>query len=91
MAWYPTFRQVLLGFAHAPVEGTGVRWTLEGQAVLPVVHPPVVEGGRRPGVDQVFPHKALQDHLPIKTRAVQLLLARRAVPFTCIYSLSKSH
>lgn len=81
-----TFRQVLLGFAHAPVEGAGVGRTLEGQAALLVVHPPVVEGGRGPGVDQVLPHKALQDHLPIKTRGLLgCCWPRKVLQFTCIH------
>lgn len=58
-----TFRQVLQGLPHPPVEGSGVGRTLKGQTALPVVHLPVVESGRGLGVDQVLLQETLQNHL----------------------------
>lgn len=59
----PTFSQVLDCFPYAPVESSGVGWTLEGQAALPVLHLPMMKCGRCYGVDQVFPQRTVQDHL----------------------------
>lgn len=58
-----TFSQILDSFPHAPVKGSGVRWTLEGQAAPPVFHFPVMKGGSGYGVDQVLPQWTVQDHL----------------------------
>lgn len=58
-----TFGQVLDGFAHAPVERSGVGWTLKGQTALPVLHLPVVKGGVCDGVHEVLPQRTVQDHL----------------------------
>lgn len=58
-----TIRQVLDGLPDATVEGTGVRRTLERQAALLVVHPPVMERWSGFSVDQVLLQEALEDHL----------------------------
>lgn len=49
----PTLLDVLQGPSYAPVEGPRVSRTLEGQAELLVVDPPVVEDGGDFVVDQV--------------------------------------
>ena len=41
----PTLVDVLDGPAYAPVEGTGISGTLEGQSELLVIDPPVVKDG----------------------------------------------
>lgn len=51
---YGTFSQVLQGLPDATIEGSGVGRALEGQTALPVVHLPVVEGGRGLRVDQIL-------------------------------------
>ena len=58
-----TLADVLDGPADAPVEGAGVGRTLEGQAKLLVVDPPVVEDGVDLVIDQVLLHDALQHNL----------------------------
>lgn len=61
-----TICQVLQSLPHSTVKGSSVRRTQEGQTILPVVHLPVVERGRRLCVDQVLFQDALQDHLKIQ-------------------------
>lgn len=58
-----TFSQVLDGFPYAPVECSGISWTLKGQAAPPVLHLPVVKRGICYGVHQVLPQRTVQNHL----------------------------
>lgn len=59
----PTFCHGLHGFPYAPVEGPSISRPLERQATPPVLHHPMVEGGRGLGVHKVLPQSTLQDHL----------------------------
>lgn len=72
-----TFSQVLDGLPYAPVERSGIRWTLKGQAALPVLHLPVVKGGICYGVHQVLPQRTVQDHLLVLHTAARFCKVQR--------------
>lgn len=99
-----TFSQVLNGFPYPPVECSGVSWTLEGQATLPVLHLPMVKCGRCYGVHKVLPQRTVQDHLFIRHASanqqltqmfhilslIELWLTCFLLPFVCFTCLSRS-
>ena len=86
-----TFCKILYGFAYSPVKGAGIGWTLKGQATPPVLHLPMVEGGRGRSVDQIFPQGTLQYYLSCQSKPAMSIKRDTLVIDSCIKASVNAH